>query len=217
MLITFIVSEGIEIFTDALMKKLFVTCFLTIMIIFSARSQSVRTGGGLAMETGYRYNNETAGISSVLNRSPLAGITFACINKINRPVSVSLTFTYFIPRTNNIDTSSITSKTRISSTMFNIDGHYVIYSLDRFEFYGLAGFNIHFTKMKWLGTDYKEKEHDNAFGLNIGCGSDLKLSEKISIYTEAKYTLFSKYSQLIFNAGLLVNLSWFKKQENKEM
>jgi outer membrane autotransporter protein len=200
------------------MKKLFVTGFLTIMIIFSARSQSVRIGGGLAMETGYHYNNETAGISSVLNRSPLAGITFACINNTERPFSVSLTFTYFIPRTNTcMDTLDITSKTRVSSTMFNIDGHYVIYSLDRFKFYGLAGFNIHFTKIKWLSTDYDYKEHDNAFGLNIGCGSDLKLSEKISVYTEAKYTLFSKYSQLIFNAGLLVNFSWSKKQENKEM
>jgi opacity protein-like surface antigen len=198
------------------MKKFFITVILTILIIFPARSQSVRIGGGLAMETGYHYNNETAGTSSVLNRGPLAGITFACINKTDRPFSVSLTFTYFIPRTNTcIETSDITSKTRVSSTMFNIDGHYVIYSLDRFEFYGLAGFNIHFTKIKRLSIDYKE--HDNAFGLNIGCGSDLKLSEKISVYTEVKYTLFSKYSQLIFNAGLLVNFSWSKKQENKEM
>ncbi len=200
------------------MKKLFVTGFLMFLIIFSARSQSVKIGGGLAMETGYHYNNETAGISSVINRSPLAGISFACINKTDRPFSVSLTFTYFIPRTNTCtDTLGITSKTRVSSTMFNIDGHYVIYHLDRFEFYGLAGFNIHFTKIKWLSTGYDYKEHDNAFGLNIGCGSDLKLSEKISVYTEAKYTLFSKYSQLIFNAGLLVNFSWSKKQENKEI
>lgn len=186
-----------------------------ILISFSARSQSIRIGGGVAMGTGYHYNNETAGISSVVNRSPLAGITFACMNKTDRPFSVSATFTYFIPRTNTIDTTGNTSKTRVSSTMFNIDGHYVIYSLDRFGFYGLAGFNIHFTKIKYLSID--SKEHDNAFGLNIGCGSDLKLSEKISIYTEAKYTLFSKYSQLIFNAGLLVNFSWSKKQENKEI
>jgi opacity protein-like surface antigen len=197
------------------MKKLFITGFLMILISFSARSQSIRIGGGVAMGTGYHYNNETAGISSVVNRSPLAGITFACMNKTDRPFSVSATFTYFIPRTNTIDTTGNTSKTRVSSTMFNIDGHYVIYSLDRFGFYGLAGFNIHFTKIKYLSID--SKEHDNAFGLNIGCGSDLKLSEKISIYTEAKYTLFSKYSQLIFNAGLLVNFSWSKKQENKEI
>jgi hypothetical protein len=197
------------------MKKLFITGFLTILISFSARSQSIRIGGGAAMGTGYHYNNETAGISSVVNRSPLAGITFACMNKTDRPLTVSATLTYFIPRTNTIDTTGNTSKTRVSSTMFNIDGHYVIYSLDRFGFYGLAGFNIHFTKIKYLTID--SKEHDNAFGLNIGCGSDLKLSEKISIYTEAKYTLFSKYSQFIFNAGLLVNFSWSKKQENNEI
>ncbi|MCX6330366.1 MAG: outer membrane beta-barrel protein [Bacteroidia bacterium] len=198
------------------MKKLFITGFLTILIIFSARSQSIRIGGGLVMETGYHYNNETAGISSVVNQGPLAGITFTFMYKTDRPFNVSPTFTYFLPRTNTCtDTLGITSKTRVSSTMFNIDGHYVIYSLDRFGFYGLAGFNIHFTKIKWFSTDYKE--HDNAFGLNIGCGSDLKLSEKISVYTEAKYTLFSKYSQLIFNAGLLVNFSWSKKQENKEL
>lgn len=186
------------------MKKLFITIFLMFIIIFPVRSQSAKIGGGIAMGTGYHYNNENSGSSSVLNRSPLLGITFSSTYEPDLPIRLSPSFTYFIPRTNSIDTTGGSSKTRISSMMFNIDGHYVIFSPNRFEFYVLAGFNIHFTKIKWLSIDYREK--DNAFGMNVGCGSSLKLSEKISIYTEAKYTLLSRYDQLIFNAGLLVNI-----------
>ena len=35
-------------------------------------------------------------------------------------------------------------KDTVTSMMFDINGHYVFNSLDRFEFYGLAGFNILF-------------------------------------------------------------------------
>ena len=47
--------------------------------------------------------------------------------------------------------------------MFDINGHYVFNSLDRFEFYGLAGLNITFAKLKWLGTG-ASSDSDNALG-----------------------------------------------------
>jgi opacity protein-like surface antigen len=99
--------------------------------------------------------------------------------------------------------------------MFDLNGHYVFNSLDRFEFYGLAGLNMTFAKIKWLGTN-PSSGSDNALGLNVGAGTYMKITEQFDIYGEAKY-IFSKYDQFMLNVGLLLNIDWMKKHENSDM
>jgi opacity protein-like surface antigen len=100
--------------------------------------------------------------------------------------------------------------------MVDINGHYVFNSLDRFEFYGLAGLDILLAWKKAKNPSFTEKESDNALGLNIGAGTYMKISEQLDIYAEVKY-LLGKYDQFMLNAGILINLDWLSKHEDTGM
>ena len=100
--------------------------------------------------------------------------------------------------------------------MFDVNGQYVFNSLDRFEFYGLAGLNIllAWEKSKTAASNTTFKQNDNALGLNVGAGTYIKISDQFDAYVEAKY-IISRYDQFMLNAGVLVNLDWLIKHEKK--
>jgi opacity protein-like surface antigen len=74
--------------------------------------------------------------------------------------------------------------------------------------------------MKWVtdmdGQLMKSKESDNGFGLNLGAGTYFKLTEQFDLHGEIKY-IVGKYSQLMFHAGILINLDWLIKNENSAL
>jgi outer membrane immunogenic protein len=193
------------------MKKLVLTFLFVITSLSASNAQFTKVGGGLTYGTGFHYNNETTGSFADLHRSPFAGIFLTGIYELNLPIHISPSFTYFLPRTNENSLQTFSEKTRVSSMMFDFNGHYVFNSLDKFEFYGLAGLNITFAKIKWIGTT--SKDSDNAFGLNLGAGTYMKMTEQFDLYGEIKYIL-GKYDQLMVNVGILVNVDWLKKHEN---
>jgi opacity protein-like surface antigen len=103
--------------------------------------------------------------------------------------------------------------------MIDLNGHYVFNSLDRFEFYGLAGMNIllawkkdKFTVTGSAPFEETTKESDTAIGLNLGAGTYIKMAEQIDLNVEIKY-LVSRYNQLMINAGVLINFQWLAKNE----
>jgi opacity protein-like surface antigen len=190
------------------MKKILITILLSVIVISAANCQFTKIGGGLPYGTGFHYNNVTEpAMEKMLHRGPFAGIFLTGIYELNLPVHLAPSFTYFLPRTNDEQFYS----TRVSSMMFDINGHYVFNSLDKFEFYGLAGLNVTLAKIKWLDTT--SSDSDNALGLNIGAGTYMKITEQFDLYGEVKYIL-SKYDQLMVNAGILINIDWLKKNEN---
>ncbi len=196
------------------MKKIILTAVLIISIFSMTHAQFTKFGGGLTYGTGFQYNNtKTPESERILHRSPFLGIYLTGIYEISLPIHIAPSFTYFFPRTNKYtDIAGYEPiSTRVSAMMFDINGHYVFNSLDRFEFYGLAGLNITLTKIKWLGTE--SGDSDNALGLNIGAGTYMKLTNQFDLTGEVKY-IISKYDQLMVNVGILVNIDWLKKNEN---
>lgn len=193
------------------MKKLLFTCVLLISAFSSVNAQFTKVGGGMTFGTGFHFNNETTGPQADLHRSPFAGIFLTGIYELSLPIHIAPSFSYFIPRTNPAVAGYNGEDTRVSEIMFDINGHYVFNSLDKFEFYGLAGLDITFTKIKWLGST--SEGTDNALGLNLGAGTYMKLTEQFDMYGEVKYIL-SKYDQLMVNLGVLINIDWLKKNEN---
>lgn len=196
------------------MRKFIMTFLLMISLISLANAQFKKIGGGLTFGTGFHFNNDNTGALTDLYKSPFAGIFMTGIYELNLPIHIAPSFTYFLPRTNKSTFVTNVENTRVSSMMFDLNGHYVFNSLDRFEFYGLAGFNVTFSKIKWLGTP--SGDSDNALGLNIGAGSYIKITEQFDLYCEAKY-IVSKYDQFMFNVGLLINIDWMKKLENSDI
>jgi opacity protein-like surface antigen len=196
------------------MKKVIVIFIFLIFAFSRVNSQFTKLGGGLAYGSGFHFNNETAGSFADLHRSPVAGIFLTGIYEISLPLHIAPSFTYFLPRTNKTAMPTNAVNTKVSEMMFDINGHYVFNSLDRFEFYGLAGINITVAKIKWLNTT--SSGSDNTFGLNLGAGTYVKITEKFDLYGEVKY-IVSKYDQFMLNVGALLNIDWMKKHENTGM
>lgn len=193
------------------MKKLILTTLLIISVLTIAKGQFTKIGGGLALTSGFQFHEQ----SWDYNKSGIIGISFKGIYEVSVPLHISPSFTVFYPHI----TKDQMTKTVVSSMMFDINGHYVFNSLDRFEFYGLAGIDILLAKKK---EKYLEDidgyepiiENDNALGLNLGVGTYMKITEQFDLSGEAKYVFNNKYNQFMVNVGILINLDWLKKHEN---
>jgi hypothetical protein len=189
------------------MKKLIVTFFFMISVFAVSNGQFTKIGGGLALSSGFPFHN----MPWDANKSGIIAISFKGIYEINVPLHIAPSFTIFYPHTTNDQMI----KTTVSSMMFDINGHYVFNSLDKFEFYGLAGLDILLTKKKEkYDVSPAFTESDNALGLNLGVGTYMKITEQFDLSGEAKYVFNNKYNQFMVNVGILVNLDWLKKNEN---
>lgn len=189
------------------MKKFVVTLFLIISVISISNGQFTKIGGGLAFTSGFPFHEQIWDA----NKSGKIGLFVKSIYEISVPVHISPSLTIFYPHITN----DATEKTVVSSMMFDINGHYVFNSLDQFEFYGLAGFDILLAKKKSVyESSGTFKESDNALGLNLGIGTYMKITEQFDFCAEAKYVFNNKYNQFMLNAGILVNIDWLKKHED---
>lgn len=193
------------------MKKVLLSLSIILLTVLTLNAQFTKIGGGLGFTSGYPFHQ----MSWDYNKSGNLNLSVKGIYELSLPFHLSPSFTYFIPHVWKEQTSKIT----VSTMMFDINGHYVFNSLDKFEFYGLAGLDIllAWKKDKYTGTTSETfKESDNAIGLNLGLGSYMKLTEQFDLYMEAKY-LVSKYDQFMINVGVLINIDWLIKHENTEL
>lgn len=192
------------------MKKFILVLVLTFSVFGVANAQFTKVGGGLAVSSGFPFHNQTWDA----NRSGIMAVSFKGIYEINVPLHIAPSFTVFYPHI----TKDQMITTKVSSIMFDVNAHYVFNSLDKYEFYGLAGLDILLAKKseKYEGSP-AFKESDNALGLNLGVGTYMKITEIMDIYGEAKYVFNNKYNQFMLNVGLLLNIDWMKKNENSEL
>jgi hypothetical protein len=190
------------------MKKVLISLLILILTSSYLNAQFTKVGGGAGFTTGYLFHE----MDYDYNRSGHIFASLKGIYEITVPIHVSPSITMFVPHV--YKEVGMDQKTTVNTLMFDVNGHYVFNSLDKMEFYALAGLDIMlaFKREKYLGSEpFKEK--DNAFGLNVGAGTYYKLTEQFDIYGEAKY-LLSKYSQFMINVGVLVNIDWLIKHEN---
>jgi hypothetical protein len=199
------------------MKKLIITFLFMITALPASNAQFTMIGGGLDLSSGYHFDN----VSYDFAKSGILAISFKGIYEINLPFHISPSFTYFLPHVWKESTILATSKITESTMMFDVNTHYVFNSLDKFEFYGLAGLDVLLATDKHkftTSTSLTEtiKENDIAIGLNLGVGTYMKMTEQFDLFGEAKY-IFSKYDQFIINVGILINIDWLKKHENSDI
>ncbi|HUX58093.1 MAG TPA: hypothetical protein VMV77_14035, partial [Bacteroidales bacterium] len=113
------------------MKKLILISLFVIAGISLANGQFTKIGGGLTFGTGFQFNNTTEPENEkLLYRGPFAGIYLSGIYELNLPIHLAPSFTYLIPRTNEVtEVNGFSQKTRVSAMMFDFNGHYVFNSL----------------------------------------------------------------------------------------
>jgi opacity protein-like surface antigen len=203
------------------MKKIFILLTSLFVTVSISNGQFTKLGGGLGFTSGYPFQNTTGDY----NKSGHLYASAKGIVELSLPFHLSPSITFCLPNVTKISFSTYT----ISTMMIDINGHYVVNYLDRFEFYGLAGFDI---LMGWRKEVRKPsatvtetfKSQDNALGLNIGAGSYMKITEQLDLFAEVKYVIygkdklfFSNYNQVMVTAGVLINLQWLAKNENPKM
>lgn len=190
------------------MKKYF---FLTLFIssAFSITNAQVTSlGGGIALSSGFHFHN----MQFDENKSGVIALSVKGVYQITAPLRISPSFTIFYPHTNQLPSS----KTTVTTFMFDINGHYIFNCFERFEPYGIAGLNILYAHKKEATGMTVFKESDNPIGINLGVGSYFKLTEKVDFYGEVKY-IFSKYDQFMVNGGILFKIDWMKKNGNPDI
>lgn len=194
------------------MKNFSLSLFIIILTISTLNAQFTKIGGGAGLSSGYQFHQ----VDLEYNRSGHINANLRGIYEISLPLHISPSFTFFAPHLYKQYDTKIT----VNTMMFDINGHYVFNSLDRFEFYGLAGLDVllAWKREKFTGTNISGtlKESDNAIGLNLGVGSYMKLTDQFDLYLEAKY-LLSKYDQFMLTAGVLLNIDWLMKHENTDL
>jgi len=187
------------------MRRFLLVLLVMFVAIPAAKSQFTKIGGGTGFTTGYHFHE----MDWDYNKSGHVFASLKGIYEITVPIHISPSITFFIPHVYK----EFEYKYTVNTLMFDINGHYIFNSLDKFEFYGLAGLDI---LLAWKREKYASelfKESDNALGLNLGAGSYMKLTEQFDLYVEAKYIL-SKYNQFMLNVGALINIDWLKKHED---
>ncbi|MBM3419694.1 MAG: porin family protein [Bacteroidetes bacterium] len=194
------------------MKKLLIIISVSFLAITVAEAQFTKAGGGLSYSTGVYFHNESVDVS---HKTANPAIAFKGIYELSLPVHLSPSLNIFLPRVTEV----FESKQTISAILLDVNAHYVFNSLDRFEFYALAGLNVTYLRSKWKyeftpGDPQTDASSETIPGLNIGVGTYMKATEQLDVFGEFKYILSSR-DQFILTAGVLLNLDWLKKNENK--
>jgi len=198
------------------MRKLVIIALVLFVSSSIIYAQLTKIGGGLGYTTGYLFHDA----DYEYNKSGSFNFFGKGIIEINLPFHLAPSITYYFPHVWKESDPFSESKITVTTLMIDINGHYVFNSLDRFEFYGLAGLDVllawkkDYFKSTSGTTSFEETTHekDNGIGLNLGIGTYMKISESIDLNIEAKY-LISKYNQFMLNAGILVNLQYLYKKE----
>jgi opacity protein-like surface antigen len=176
------------------MKKLvlkisLIALFAGAFFINTSNAQPINIGGGLVIGTSYPHFG--------LKVNGTYGMDFLLEN-----LSASAAFTFFIPST--------PVNTTYSRWAIDIDGHYKFYSMEKFDFYALAGINIaqYSTKYEWtdfLGDDHVDRTSGTKPGLNAGAGAIYKFTDNLKGFGEFKY-IMGRYDQAEITFGVLFAL-----------
>lgn len=192
------------------MKKTYVLFLISLITCSVTFGQFTKAGGGFGYSSGFQFHD----MPWDANTSGHFDIALKGIYQLKPSIQIAPSIMYLLPHITKESTLGEEITTTVSTMMFDINGQYIFNALDRFEFYGLAGLDILLSNKKevYSSPETTNREEDNALGLNIGVGSYMKVTEKVSLYGELKY-IVSKYDQFMVNLGVLINLDWLKKNE----
>ena len=159
------------------MKKLFFIATAAVLLFASTSvNAQIKVGGGLA------YGSS---INSI-------GISVNGEYAINEEWDAAAGFTYFF------------EKNYVSWSALDLDAHYTFTEIEGFgKLYGIAGLNMLFFSYNIPSIDLGEygsydggSSTASSAGLNLGIGTKIGLSEKMTLAPEIKYALGNNFFQV---------------------
>lgn len=126
------------------MKKTLLLMLIAVVTFSTVNAQFTKVGGGLTFSSGYYFH----GMKYDYNKSGNLGLSLKGIYKISVPIQVSPSLIFF-----HHVLKGVGEKTAVTTLMVDVNGHYIFNSLDKFEFYGLAGLDI---LLAWKKTSFRD-------------------------------------------------------------
>ncbi|MCF8223678.1 MAG: porin family protein [Bacteroidales bacterium] len=198
------------------MKKTIFCLSVFLLTGLVANAQLTKIGGSLAYNSGYYFNDEQ--FSDHKTGNPVVSATG--IYEISLPLHIKPSLNIYIPNITKFEDAFGSEKRIVSAFSLDLDAHYVFNALDRWEFYGLAGLNILYARMKYK-IDFENFAEttittNNSLGLNLGAGSYFRLKDEFDLFFEVKAIIASQV-RFAGTAGILLNVDWMKKHESDEL
>jgi outer membrane protein X len=167
---------------SVIIKRVAICVIAVLMISVTAKAQEkgdFAVGVNAALGSGDSYTNFGLGAKLQYN--------------VTNPIRVEAAFNYFLP------------KDMLSMWDLGLNGHYLIPLNEKITLYPLAGFAVLGSKIdlgelaKLFGAD---DTSSSDFGVNLGGGIDLKLSEQLFFNVQLKYTIAGDWGRFIPSVGV---------------
>lgn len=173
------------------MKKIIVMAFMLISVSVTTFAQTKNVGIGLNLG----YGNEVS--------KPFVGAKM--LFDINEAFTIAPSFNYYF--TDKFELLGV--ETKLSCWDLNADVHWNFYNRDSYKLYPLAGvsyFNAKASVEAGLGNyDVEASESEGKFGLNLGFGGQMNLTENLVASAEVKYQIISDFNQFVPSLSLIYN------------
>ncbi len=183
------------------MKNILITLSFIVLLFSSIKgsAQLTKLGGGFSLATSgqYIYNDFEYFNNSI-------GFDIRAEFDVTKTIKIVPDFQLFLPKTKEYILGGESKTTLLA---LDLNGHFIIASGKKVDFYAIGGFHIGGWNIKDKHTESIEGEVDNSGFLidvaaNLGAGIEIKITRKLGIFADAKY-IVSNSNQLVFTPGLI--------------
>ena len=171
------------------MKKLILLAFMLISISVTALAQTTNVGIGLNLGYGNEVSKPSVGMKMLFD--------------ISEEFTIAPSFNYYFEDKFEL----LGVETKLACWDLNADIHWNFYSKENYKLYPLVGLSYFNVKAKAganIGSfDVDVSESEGKFGLNLGFGGQLSLSENLIASAEVKYQIISDFNQFVPSVSLI--------------
>ncbi len=173
------------------MKKLMIMAFMLIGLSISAFAQN----WGLGVNLG--YGNDVS--------KPSLGLK--ALYDISETFTIAPSLNIYLPKTESASESGINAEAKLKCWDINADIHWNFYNQDNCKLYPLAGISYFNAKVsaEVSAGGYSEgaSESEGKFGINLGFGGQMHLTEAWIASAEIKYQIIEEFKQFVPSLSLI--------------
>ena len=171
------------------MKKVVFLAIMLIGISITAFSQTKNVGIGLNLGYGNEVSQPSIGAKMLFD--------------VDQAFTIAPSFNYYFPEKFEL----LGVETKFTCWDLNADVHWNFYNKDKYKLYPLVGlsyFSVKSSVEASLGDyDVEGSESEGKFGVNLGFGGQMYLSENLVASAEVKYQIISDFNQFVPSLSLI--------------
>lgn len=174
------------------MKKIMIMALMLIGFGISASAQNF--GLGVNLGYGSEISKPSFGVKALYD--------------INESFTLAPSFNFYLPETMEEGYyDGVHAESKLKCWDVNVDLHWNCYDADMYQLYPIAGISYFNVKAEAEasagGYDVNVSESEGKFGVNLGFGGQLYLTENWLVSAEVKYQIISDFNQFVPSLSLM--------------